>query len=80
MLTSQQIAQFHADGFLNGGQVLSDEEVETLREEVMRVIDERERNDIPQPVRVRQYEPRREQQGRVADCQYLGSERAFPTI
>ena len=53
MLTSEQIAQFQADGFLNGGQVLSNEEVETLRAEVMRVIDERERDDIPQPVHVR---------------------------
>jgi ectoine hydroxylase-related dioxygenase (phytanoyl-CoA dioxygenase family) len=53
MLTSTQIEQFKADGFLNGGQVLSDEEVETLRDEVMRVIDDRERDDIPQPVHVR---------------------------
>ena len=53
MLTSQQIQQFNADGFLNGGQVLCDGEVETLRTEVMRVIDERERKDIPQPVMVR---------------------------
>ncbi|MCY4081784.1 MAG: phytanoyl-CoA dioxygenase family protein [Caldilineaceae bacterium] len=53
MLTSEQIAQFQADGFLNGGQVLSSEEVETLRAEVMRVIDERERDDIAQPVHVR---------------------------
>jgi len=37
MLTSAQIEQFHADGFLNGGQVLSSDEVEELRNEVMRV-------------------------------------------
>ena len=53
MLTSTQIEQFQADGFLNGGQVLSSDEVETLRDEVMRVIDDRERDDIPQPVHVR---------------------------
>ena len=53
MLTSKQIQQFQANGFLNGGQVLSNEEVETLRAEVMRVIDERERDNIPQPVHVR---------------------------
>ena len=53
MLTSTQIEQFKADGFLNGGQVLSSDEVETLRDEVMRVIDDRERDDIPQPVHVR---------------------------
>ena len=44
MLTEAQIAQFHANGFLNGGQVLTDEEVEVLRSEVMRTIDERERS------------------------------------
>ena len=53
MLTSTQVEQFHANGFLNGGQLLSDGEVEALRDEVMRVIDERERSDIPQPVHVR---------------------------
>ena len=50
MLTEAQIAQFHANGFLNGGQVLTDEEVEVLRSEVMRTIDERERSDVKQPV------------------------------
>lgn len=53
MLTQEQIADFHAKGFLNGGVVLSDAEVEELRDEVMRVIDERERSDIPQPVLLR---------------------------
>ncbi len=53
MLTDAQIAQFHANGFLNGGVVLDDDTVEDLRTEVMRVIDERERSDIEQPVLVR---------------------------
>jgi phytanoyl-CoA hydroxylase len=53
MLTPAQIQFFHANGFVNGGHVLSDEEVETLRAETMRVIEERERTDIPQPVLVR---------------------------
>jgi ectoine hydroxylase-related dioxygenase (phytanoyl-CoA dioxygenase family) len=53
MLTQEQIAQFHADGFLNGGPILNDEEVETLRAEIMRVIEQRDRRDIPQPVLVR---------------------------
>ena len=53
MLTASQIAQFHANGFLNGGAVLDDETVEELRGEVMRVIEERERADIEQPVLVR---------------------------
>ena len=53
MLTNAQIAQFKANGFLNGGVVLNDDEVEELRSEVMRVIEERERTDIQQPVLVR---------------------------
>lgn len=50
MLTEEQIAQFHANGYVNGGQVLSDDEVEVLRSEVMRTIDERERDDVKQPI------------------------------
>ena len=53
MLTQAQIDFFHANGYVNGGQVLTDDEVESLRSETMRVIDERERTDIPQPVMVR---------------------------
>ena len=57
MLTDRQIAAFKANGFLNGGVVLDDETVEKLRAEVMRVIDEREKEDIPQPVRVANLSP-----------------------
>ncbi len=53
MLTNAQIAQFKRDGFLNGGVVLTEDEVEVLRSETMRVIAERERTDIPQPVLTR---------------------------
>ncbi len=53
MLSADQIAQFHKNGFLNGGVVLDDATVETLRAEVMRVIEARDRDDIPQPVLVR---------------------------
>jgi phytanoyl-CoA hydroxylase len=42
MLTEEQIKKFHADGYLRGGKVVSDEVVEVLREEVLRVIDNRE--------------------------------------
>jgi ectoine hydroxylase-related dioxygenase (phytanoyl-CoA dioxygenase family) len=40
MLTSQQIAQFQQDGFLKGSRVLTDDAVETLRAETLRVIDD----------------------------------------
>ena len=39
MLTTEQVKQFKRDGFINGGLVLADEEVETLRSEITRVMD-----------------------------------------
>lgn len=53
MLTDEQVAQFHKNGFLNGGPLLSDAEVDELRAEITRVIDERDRDDVPQPVLLR---------------------------
>ncbi|MGW5365589.1 phytanoyl-CoA dioxygenase family protein [Actinopolymorpha pittospori] len=50
MLTQEQVARFHADGFVKGGRVLSDDEVDELRAEMERVIAERERAEQPQPV------------------------------
>ena len=50
MLNEQQIDLYHRNGFVNGGPVLDDATVDILRAEVLRVIDERERADIPQPV------------------------------
>ena len=53
MLSQDQIDFFHANGYVNGGKVLSDEAVETLRGEIMRTIEDRERTDVAQPVMVR---------------------------
>jgi ectoine hydroxylase-related dioxygenase (phytanoyl-CoA dioxygenase family) len=39
MLTPEQVAQFERNGFLNGGLALSENEVETLRFELARVIE-----------------------------------------
>lgn len=39
MLTDEQVQQFKTDGFLNGGSLLSEDQVEILREELSRVID-----------------------------------------
>jgi phytanoyl-CoA hydroxylase len=50
VLTEEQITEFKAKGFLNGGKLLDDNTVDVLRSEIMRVIDEREREDILQPV------------------------------
>ena len=39
MLTHEQVADFHRNGFLNGGRVLDDAEVQELRDELQRVLD-----------------------------------------
>src|SRR5262245_21972564 len=49
MLTNQQVATFQADGFLRGAKILSDGEIDELRDEIERVIRDRERPG-PQPV------------------------------
>jgi ectoine hydroxylase-related dioxygenase (phytanoyl-CoA dioxygenase family) len=48
----EQIEQYKRSGFVNGGPVLDDRTVETLQFEVLRVIDDREKTGIPQPVRL----------------------------
>src|SRR5262245_29468564 len=53
MLTDAQIQQFKTNGYLNGGKVLDDETVEVLRSEVMRVIADRDKADVEQPVLLR---------------------------
>ena len=50
MLSEQQIRQFQQNGYVNGGPVLTADEVEILRAEVMRVIAERDRPDVTQPI------------------------------
>ena len=50
MLSTEQVQQFKTDGYLRGGRVLSDEQVESLREEMARVVRDRDSPDVPQPV------------------------------
>ena len=53
MLTQQQVEQFRENGFLKGGKVLADDQVEELREEVARVIRDKDNAAVPQPVLLR---------------------------
>jgi phytanoyl-CoA hydroxylase len=50
MLNVEQVERFHRDGFISGGQVLSEAEVEALQFETLRVIEDRDKTDKPQPV------------------------------
>lgn len=50
MLSPEQISEFKQQGYLRGSKVLTDAEVEALRADVERVIADRARSDVPQPV------------------------------
>ena len=50
MLTEAQVEEFDAKGFLNGGLVLDGDQVQVLRRELDRVIDNRDNADSPQPL------------------------------
>ncbi len=58
MLSRQQIDEFHANGFLNAGPVLDAAEVQVLRDEVMRTIEQRDDAGVPQPVSCRNLSPK----------------------
>jgi len=53
MLTQSQVSQFHRDGYLRGGRVLTDDQVERLRAEIQRVIDDDKKDGVAQPVLLR---------------------------
>ncbi len=50
MLTPRQVAKFKTQGYLRGSKVISDAEVDKLRAEIERVIRERKRRNVRQPV------------------------------
>src|SRR5580704_3589597 len=50
MLSREQEEQFHKNGYVLGWQALDDAEVEELRAEMQRVIDDRDKIGVPQPV------------------------------
>jgi ectoine hydroxylase-related dioxygenase (phytanoyl-CoA dioxygenase family) len=50
MLSPEQLAHFRQHGYVLGNRVLSDEQVETLRAETLRVIADRADTSRPQPV------------------------------
>jgi ectoine hydroxylase-related dioxygenase (phytanoyl-CoA dioxygenase family) len=53
MLTQQQIDRFHARGFLNAGPVLDPDQVQVLRDEVLRTVDQCDDPVVQQPVACR---------------------------
>ena len=53
MLSDRAVAEFQRDGYVNGGTALSEDEVETLRNELARVIEDDQKENVPQPVLLR---------------------------
>ena len=53
MLTSEQVQRFQRDGYLRGGKVLTDEQVDVLRAELTRVIADDGKQEVAQPVLLR---------------------------
>lgn len=51
MLSQTQVAQFLKDGFLKSSKVLTDDQVESLRSELQRVMENRDNPNVQQPVR-----------------------------
>ena len=52
MLNEQQVQQFHRDGFLLGPRILDDQQVDALRDELARVIHDKDNPAVPQPVMI----------------------------
>lgn len=57
MLSDQAVAEFQRDGYVKGGTALSEDEVETLRNELTRVIEDDQKEKVPQPVLLRNLSP-----------------------
>lgn len=52
LLSQDQVTSFKKNGHVLGGQLLSEDQVETLRDEMERVIRDKDKTDIPQPLRL----------------------------
>ena len=80
MLTHEQAAEFHRNGFLNGGRVLDDAEVQELRDELKRVLDtgpEGFPEGGPRPVLFHNMVRDRSRSDASADREYLGVSEAY---
>ncbi len=55
MLSAQTVHDYHENGFALGSRVLSDQQIETLRNELQRVIDRKDDASVAQPVLLRNF-------------------------
>ena len=83
MLTSSQIDEFHRNGFLNGGRILTDDELNELRSDLDSMLEKGPdgfTGEEPQPVSFRNMSQRGDESGALAVWQivnYLGSLLSF---
>jgi phytanoyl-CoA hydroxylase len=57
MLTKEQVAEFKANGYLKASKVASDDQVEAMRRDLARVLEQHKNPDVPQPVSVSNWNP-----------------------
>ena len=58
MLTKDQVAEFKAKGCLKSGRVLSDAQVDALRSDLARVMENKDNPNVPQPVGISNWNPK----------------------
>ncbi len=83
MLTPSQIDEFHRNGFLNGGRILNDDELDDLRADLDRVMEKGPDGftaDEPRPVRFSNMSARREQDSERAVWQIVNIWEAAPAF
>jgi phytanoyl-CoA hydroxylase len=57
MLTKEQVAEFRANGCLKASRVVNDEQVEAMRRDLARVMEQHKNPDVPQPVSISNWNP-----------------------
>ena len=83
MLTSSQIDEFHRNGFLNGGRILTDRELEALRADLDHILEKGPdgfTSEEPQPVSFRNMSQRGDESAALAVWQIVNIWEASPAF
>ena len=83
MLTSSQIDEFHCNGFLNGGRILTDRELEALRADLDHILEKGPdgfTSEEPQPVSFRNMSQRGDESAALAVWQIVNIWEASPAF
>ncbi len=58
MLTKEQVAEFKTKGYLKSGRVLTDAQVDAMRADLTRVMENKDNPNVPQPVGISNWNPK----------------------